>query len=106
MDWGKRRPKGTSGRELIIKLYDTVQLALWSGLVAFVIWFCVLVLPRMPLLQAEAQTKLTLDLAAENRHYCTKWGFAPGTHQHTACVLDLKELRAKTYQRVSAEVFP
>lgn len=106
MDWGKRRTKAIWGRELIIKVYDTVHLALWSGLVAFVIWFCVFVLPGMALLQAEAQAKLILEQAADDRHYCTKWGFAPGTQKHAACILDLEEFRTKIYRRVSDEMFP
>jgi hypothetical protein len=107
MDWGKpHRTKATRGRELVIKVYDTVHIALWSLLGAFVIFFCVFTLPQMPKLRAEMQAKIVLDLAAENRHYCTKWGFAPGSEKHAACILDLQELRAKIDRRASDEAFP
>jgi hypothetical protein len=106
MDWGKRRTSAIKRRELIIKVYDTVHMALWSSLIAFVILFCVFTLPGIRQLRAEMNGKIVLGLAAENRHYCTKWGFAPSTEKHAACIQDLQELRAKIDQRAADEAFP
>ena len=107
MTWGELSRKNSGwGRKLVGDIYDTVHMALWSLLITFVIFFCVFTLPRMPQLRAEMQAKRILDLQAENRSYCEKWGFAHGTQKHAACILDLEELRAKIDQRASDEVFP
>ncbi len=53
------------------------------------------------------QAKRILEIAAENRSYCEKWGFAPGSPMHAACILDLEEFRAKIDQRTALdEIFP
>jgi hypothetical protein len=94
------------GQERLSDLYDTVHMALWSLVIASAIFFCMFALPRMPQLRADFQAKRILELQAENRSYCEKWGFAHGTQKHAACIIDLEELRAKIDQRASAEEFP
>lgn len=107
MTWERPRQKNSgSGWKLIREIYDTVHMAVCSLLIAFTISFCVFILPRMPQLQADIQAKRILEIAAENRSYCEKWGFAPGTQKHTACTLDLEKLRAKIDQRAFDEMFP
>ncbi len=108
MTWGERTGnKSGWGWKLVSELYDAVHIALWSLLIAFVIFFCVFTLPRMPQLRAEMQAKRILEIAAENRSYCEKWGFAPGSPKHAACILDLEEFRAKIDQRTALdEIFP
>lgn len=80
-------------------VYDTVHTALWATLLAGVIFFCLFVLPKLPQLQAQAELKRAVEIAAENRVYCEKWGFAAGTHEHTMCTVDLQHLRKKIEQR-------
>jgi hypothetical protein len=107
MSWGGVTRKNSSwGRKLLSDIYDTVHMALWSLLIAFVIFFCVFTLPRIPRLQTEMQAKRISELSAEDRSYCEKWGFAHGTQNHAACILDLEKLRAKIDQRASDEAFP
>jgi hypothetical protein len=100
------RKNSGRGWSLISSIYDTVHLALWSLLIAFVIFFCVFTLPRLPQLRAHMQAERILRLQAENDAYCKKWGFALGTQKHEACILDLQELRAEIDQRASDDVFP
>lgn len=94
------------GWRLIRNVYDMVHLALWSLLIACVIFFCVFTLPQLPQVQAKMEAQRILSLQAENSAYCEKWGFAVSTQKHQACLLDLQELRTKIDQRASAEVFP
>jgi hypothetical protein len=108
MTWGQlsRKRAGPVWR-LISSAYDTAHLALWSLLVASVVFFCVFTLPRLPQFRAKMEAERILSLQAENSAYCEKWGFALGTQKHEACLLDLQELRAKIdQQRASDDVFP
>ena len=90
--------KPTRLSSTIVKIYDTTHAALWSVGIAAVIFYCAFVLPRMPV-RAEVEAKRIQTIAAENKFYCEKWHFAAGTHEHSLCVLDLNELRAKIEQR-------
>ncbi|MFZ2076614.1 MAG: hypothetical protein WAV38_08195 [Xanthobacteraceae bacterium] len=100
MNWGKRS-NPTWGWKLISDIYDTVHIALWSILIAAIIFFCLFTLPKIRQAQAQLDVQRILEIAAENRLYCEKWGFPVGADKHTACALDLQELRAKIEQRAS-----
>ena len=105
MDWGKRlRSNPTWGWKLITDIYDTVHIALWSILIAAIIYFCLFTFPKNRQVQAQLEVQRIQEIAAENRRYCEKWGFPAGTDKHTACTLDLQELRAKIEQRNSYSV--
>jgi hypothetical protein len=105
MNWEKRpRSNPTWGWKLITDIYDTVHIALWSILIAAIIFFCVFTLPRIRQVQAQRQVQQIQETATENRQYCEKWGFLVGTDKHNACTLDLQELRAKIEQRASDSV--
>jgi hypothetical protein len=94
------------GRKLVSRIYDTVHVGLWSGLAAFVIFFCLFVLPQVPQSRAKAEAARILELQAENHAYCEKWGFPRGGRKHEECVLDLQALRTKIDQRALDDVFP
>jgi hypothetical protein len=66
--------------------------------------FCLVTLPKIRQVRAQREVQQIQEIAAENRHYCEKWGFLVGTDKHTACTLDLQELRAKIEQRASDSV--
>jgi hypothetical protein len=105
--WGQLSGKNSGPVwRLISNVYDTLHLALWSLFVAFIIFFCVFTLPRLPQFQAKMEAERILSLQAENSAFCEKWAFALGTQKHEACILDLQELRAKIDQRASDGVFP
>ena len=88
---------------VIHHVYDNVHAALWALLCAAVLMFAIIVAPQIPRAQAAAQAKRLLDVAAENRAYCEKWGMAAGTAKQAQCLLDLQGLRAKIENRIAEE---
>jgi hypothetical protein len=88
----------------IDRTYVEIETALWACLIAFVIFFCAVVAPRIPESSAKAQNAQILAVADENHRYCAKWGKAEGTPEHDACVLDLQELRSSIEQRFAESV--
>jgi hypothetical protein len=86
-------------RTLAPRLYGILHTALWAGL-AF--WLAIVVssLPNLSEARAVAERQRALELIAENHFYCTKWGLAEGTHEHTLCTMDVQEMRAKHEKRV------
>jgi len=80
-------------------LYDTLHMVLWATLLAIVLFLGTFVLPRLPEMQAQAALKRANEIAAENSFYCQKWGFAPGSHKHIMCTVDLQQLRKQIEQR-------
>lgn len=88
---------------IVHRIYDAVHVALWAGLCAAVLVFLIVVAPQMPNLQAAAETKRLLEVAAENEHYCENWGMLAGSTKHAQCILDLQDLRAKIKLRIAEE---
>ena len=80
---------------VVHRMYDTVETALWSGLVAFVIYFVVVVAPQIPKNSAMQEAMRLQARAAEFDSYCEKWGKRAGTREHALCVLDLQAFRAE-----------
>jgi hypothetical protein len=88
---------------VIHRVYDNVHAALWAALCAAVLMFAAVVGPQIPRAQAAAQAKRLLDVAAENRAYCEKWGMAAGTAKQAQCLLDLQGLRAEVENRIAED---
>jgi hypothetical protein len=86
---------------VIRQVYDWVEAALWAGLLAFVIYFLICVVPNLPEMTRHAEAMRVLKIAAENRAYCEKWGMQPGTHAHARCTIDLQELRRSIAQNLA-----
>jgi hypothetical protein len=86
-------------RKLAPRLYGILHAALWAGLA---LWLTILIgsLPNLSEARAVAERQRALELIAENHFYCTKWGLAEGTHEHTLCTMDVQEMRAKHEKRV------
>jgi hypothetical protein len=82
-------------RTIAQRTYDTVETALWSGLVAFVVYFAAVIAPQIPKNQAIQEAARLHAIAEEHDYYCEKWGKHAGTREHALCVLDLQEYRAK-----------
>ncbi len=82
---------------------EKLDTALWSLLIAFLIFFALFVAPRVPENQARQERIRALQDAAELDGYCQKLGKAPGTHEHTLCTLDLQEFRNKIERRIAAD---
>jgi hypothetical protein len=88
---------------VIESIGDKVDTALWSLLIAFLIFFGIFVAPRVPENQAKQERIRALQEAAELSAYCQKFGKVPGTHEHTLCTLDLQEFRGKIEQRIAVQ---
>ncbi len=85
--------KNSSLRARIGRVYDQVHLALWSGLIAFLLFFAFIVLPRVPGEQSRQQAMRLLQDEAEYDAYCRGWGLAPGTRIYAQCLTDLAQFR-------------
>ena len=85
------------------RLYGIVHTALWAGLA---LWLAILVnsLPKISEARAIAERQRAQELIAENRFYCTKWGLAVGTHEHTLCTMDVQEIRTKHEKRLADDM--
>jgi hypothetical protein len=58
-----------------------------------------LAVPSLQRTQRDAAAKVARILAAENGHYCEKWGMAAGTDANLACIRDLIRIREETERR-------
>jgi hypothetical protein len=91
---------------VIRQIYDWVESALWAGLLAFVLYVLINVLPNLPEMTRRAESMRVLKITAENRAWCEKWGMKPGTHEHARCTIDLQALRTSIERDLSdASVF-
>jgi hypothetical protein len=89
--------------ELISRIYDNVHIALWAGLFAFVLFFAVMVAPKIPELRAKAESERALAISAEHNFYCDKFGMQADTPAYRQCILDLQAFRAKVLNRSADE---
>lgn len=97
----KRRPSAAA--LLIKKVYDAVHMVLWASLVAFVSWFVVFVLPKLPDTRARTEMARDHEIAAEVDLYCGKLGMGQKTPMYQQCISYLQEYRAKVEQRIADE---
>jgi len=85
--------KDSSLRARIGRAYDLVHLALWSSLIAFLLFFALIVLPNVPGRQARQQAMRMLQNEAEYDAYCRGWGLMPGTRLYAQCLTELAQFR-------------
>ncbi len=83
----------------IQQLYVTTESALWAGLVAFVLFFIVVVAPHIAENRARQEAMRLHAEAAEYETCCEKLGKHAGTREHAQCVLELQEFRAEILQQ-------
>lgn len=88
---------------LIQKIYDEVHAALWAMLVAFVLWFSVVVVPMLPQIHARAKILQDHEVATEQDVYCGNLGMGPKTPMYRKCISSLEEYRAKIRQNIADE---
>ena len=88
---------------VVRKVYDNVELALWAALLAFVIYGVTYVAPNLTQAARGAESLRALQIAADNRSYCERWGMKRGTREHTLCTEDLYELRKRIEQEFADE---
>jgi len=85
--------KDSSLRARVGRVYDLVHLALWSLLIAFLLFFALIVLPNVPGRQAKQQAMRMLQNQAEYDAYCRGWGLMPGTRLYAQCFTYLAQFR-------------
>jgi hypothetical protein len=83
--------------------YDHVHLALWASLVAFLVYFAVVVVPNIRSAQARNLILQVQQIAAEHEFYCDKLGMGAHKQSHDQCILDLQAFRAQVEARVYDE---
>lgn len=88
---------------VIQKIYDEIHAALWAILLAFVLWFSVVVVPMLPELRARAEMLRDHEIATEQDMYCGKLGMGPKTTMYRQCISGLEEYRSKIQQRSADE---
>ena len=92
----------------ILNIFDNVQMALAAILVAFVLWFWVVVVPKLPEIHARAAMLRDHEIATEQDLYCGKLRMGPRTATYHQCIAYLQEYRAEIQQRIAdeANLFP
>ena len=92
-------------REVVSRVYDHLEVALWAILFAFVIYFIAFVLPDISQTQAQRQIIRVQEIAAENETFCEKLDLKRGTSKYNQCLLDIAQFRLNTEKRVLDSIY-
>jgi hypothetical protein len=87
-------------REIVSRVYDHIEVALWAILFAFVIYFIAFVMPDVSETQAQRQIIRVQEIAAENEAFCEKLDLKRGTSKYNQCLLDIGQFRLNAEKRV------
>ena len=100
MDWenNRREEPGEYG-----PVYQAIERALWVLGPALILFMLVGHLSTQTARQ-QADADLAMEIAAENLAFCSNRGIPAGSVEHTNCILDLTEIRARAEQRVRDEI--
>src|SRR5262249_15575469 len=90
--------------DLLSHAYDNVAIALYAIGFAFIIYFGVFVIPRIPSLREQYQRVRAQEIADENALYCKKLNMKVGTPAFNECLFVLGDFRAKVEQRIYNEI--
>jgi hypothetical protein len=90
--------------DLIHRVYDNVEMALWSILLTTVIFFIVFVVPILPAIRAQHLRVRTKEIAEENALYCEKLNMKAGTPAYTDCLFVLGDFRLKVERHIYEEI--
>jgi hypothetical protein len=88
---------------IVRRVYDLVETGLWAALFAFVIYFIIFDVPKLPEARAQAERVRAEEIAAENRLYCEMWILPAETYKFSQCLLDLQRFRARVEKRIADE---
>jgi hypothetical protein len=87
-------------RMVVEKAYDQVNLALWAGLCAVLIFFALFVAPNIPASRAKYSHFKAAQDETEHEFYCKRWGMLPGTMKYQQCMADLLQFRRSVEKQV------
>jgi hypothetical protein len=93
--------KSNDNLALLSRIYDEVHAALWAILLAFVSYFIIFVVPKIPEARDRAEMRRAQEISAEHEWYCNRWGMGPGTAMHNQCLADLQQFRATVERRIA-----
>jgi hypothetical protein len=91
--------KASKTREIVGRVYDHVEIALWAILFAFVIYFIVFTMPNVSETQAQRERIRVQENAAEDAAFCEKLDIKLGTTRYDQCLLDIGQFRFNVEKR-------
>jgi hypothetical protein len=94
----------TNNLELLRRICDEVHVALWAILLAFISYFIIFVVAKMPGARDRVEMLRAQEISAEHEWYCNRWGMGPGTERHNQCLSDLQQFRAAVERRIADEI--
>lgn len=80
-----------------------VELALFSMLIAGLVLFVVLVLPRMPQARAKYEAERAAQIEAEHDFYCRRWRMTRGSEIYRGCMADLQRFRRSVEKQLAED---
>jgi hypothetical protein len=93
--------KSFKTREIVSRVYDNVEIALWAMLLAFVIYFVAFILPKLPEIQAQQERIRVEEIGVENASLCEELGTKRGADKYNQCLLAVGAFRAKVEKRLN-----
>jgi len=90
-------------REIVKRVYNNVEIALWAMLLAVVIYFIAFIIPKIPEIHARSERIRVEEIAAENASFCEKLNLKRGTDKYNQCLLDLGQFRLNVENRIENE---
>jgi hypothetical protein len=93
----------TKMQEIARRVHTNIEIAMWAMLFAFVIYFIIFVLPKLPEVQTQNARIRIEQIGVENASLCEKLGIKPGAGSYNQCLLDVGEFRWKVEKRVYDE---
>lgn len=91
---------------IVLRIYDQVNLALWSALVAFLIFCAFVIAPKMPRYRADALAARAAARESEDAFYCRRWQLSEGTASYARCMSDLLEFRRSIERQLADDSLP
>lgn len=93
--------KRKSQESFIERAYDNIHAALWAALMAFVLWFAVVIGPGLPGIWARAELHRARAASGDLSLFCQKLGMGPGSPGYSRCSMSLEQYRARIRSRIA-----
>jgi hypothetical protein len=90
-------------RVWVRRAHQEIHLGLWAVLIAALVFASLFALPQLRARQNAQEIVRSHEIEAEDRAYCTKWKFAPGSAEFRSCMSDLVDFRASIEKRAAAD---
>src|SRR5262249_53024951 len=89
--------------EIARRIHYNVEVALSATLLAFVIYFMIFILPKLPEIYAQNARIRAEEISAENAWLCEKLSIKRGSDKYDQCLLDVGQFRWKVEKRIYDE---